>query len=78
MGSWFPDQGIEPVSPVLEGRFLATGPPGKSLSRFFGSALLPIVLAWQGKLVARLLAGSRLAGKGSSSVLPTPLPFPAP
>ena len=27
--------GIEPMSPALEGRFLTTGPPGKSLSLYF-------------------------------------------
>ena len=26
-----PQPGIEPLSPALEGRFLTTGPPGKSL-----------------------------------------------
>ena len=26
--------GLEPVSPVLKGRFLTTGPPGKSLIQF--------------------------------------------
>ena len=26
-----PGQGIEPISPTLEGGFLTTGPPGKSL-----------------------------------------------
>ena len=25
-----PRQGLEPASPALEGRFLTTGPPGKS------------------------------------------------
>ena len=29
-----PRPGIEPVSPALEGRFLTTGPPGKSLELF--------------------------------------------
>ena len=30
-----PRPGIEPVSPALEGRFLTTGPPGKSLENIF-------------------------------------------
>ena len=30
-----PRQGIEPVSSVLQGRFLTTGPPGKPLENFF-------------------------------------------
>ena len=30
--SLVPEPGIKPVSPELEGRFLTTGPPGKSLS----------------------------------------------
>ena len=30
-----PRPGIEPVSPALAGRFLTTGPPGKSLQEFF-------------------------------------------
>ena len=33
-GILIPRPGIEPVSPVLEGRFLTTGPPGKSPRRF--------------------------------------------
>ena len=28
--SYFSDQGLNPSLPELEGRFLATGPPGKS------------------------------------------------
>ena len=28
-------QGIKPVSPKLAGRFLTTGPPGKSLKDYF-------------------------------------------
>ena len=32
-GSYFPDHaGMEPVSPELQGRFLTTGPPGKSVT----------------------------------------------
>ena len=32
-GMWdLPGLGIEPVSPVLAGRFFTTGPPGKSLA----------------------------------------------
>ena len=27
-----PQPGIQPTSPAMEGRFLATGPPGKSLA----------------------------------------------
>ena len=30
-GILIPQPGIEPVSPALEGGFLTTGPPGKSL-----------------------------------------------
>ena len=30
VGSQFPDLGVKPVSPALEGRFLANGPPEKS------------------------------------------------
>ena len=35
----FPDQRLktEPLSPVLAGGFLSTGPPGKSTCRFVGS-----------------------------------------
>jgi len=29
-GILFPQPGIQPVSPALEGKFLTTGPPGKS------------------------------------------------
>ena len=39
-GILLPRPGIEPVSPALEGRFLATGPPGKSLCWFI-SELTP-------------------------------------
>ena len=31
-----PGPGIEPRSPILEGEFLTTGPPGKSLLVLFG------------------------------------------
>ena len=31
----FPDQGYEPVSPALAGRFLTTAPPGKPLNHLF-------------------------------------------
>ena len=34
-GILVPRPGIEPVSPALEGRFLTTGPPGKSLPWLF-------------------------------------------
>ena len=34
-GILVPGPGIEPVSPALEGRFLTTGPPGKSVDLFF-------------------------------------------
>ena len=31
LGTWnLPAKGVEPVSPALAGRFLITGPPGKS------------------------------------------------
>ena len=30
MGSYFPDQGIEPMAPCIESTVLTTGPPGKS------------------------------------------------
>ena len=35
--------GIEPVSPVLEGGFLTTGPPGKSLHVHFCDVLYFII-----------------------------------
>ena len=31
-GILVPQPGIEPTSPAVEGRFLTTGPPGKSLT----------------------------------------------
>ena len=34
-GILVPQPGMEPMSPALEGRFLTTGPPGKSLEYFF-------------------------------------------
>ena len=35
-GTWnLPGQGVEPVSPALEGGFLSTAPPGKSFDFFF-------------------------------------------
>ena len=34
-GILVPQLGIKPTSPELEGGFLTTGPPGKSLSQFF-------------------------------------------
>ena len=33
-GILVPRPGMEPVSPALEGRFLTTGPPGKSRAQF--------------------------------------------
>ena len=36
-GLLFPGPGIEPASPTLEGRFLASGPPGKFPSLSFYS-----------------------------------------
>ena len=41
-GILVPQPGIKPASPALEGRFLTTGPPGKSLE---GSNFLPFVSA---------------------------------
>ena len=41
-GILVPWPGIEPTSPALEGRFLTTGPPGKSLVLLY--LLLPILL----------------------------------
>ena len=32
-----PQPGIKPVSPALQGRFLTSGPPGKSLKLTLGS-----------------------------------------
>ena len=37
-----PRPGMEPVSPVLAGGFLTTGPPGKTLAGL--SRLLPVTL----------------------------------
>ena len=35
-GTWnLPGQGVEPMSPALEGGFLSTAPPGKSFDFFF-------------------------------------------
>ena len=34
-GLLVPQPGIKPVSPALEGKFLITGPPGKSLEMIF-------------------------------------------
>ena len=51
-------QEIEPASPALEGRFLTTGPPGKSLE---GSNFLPFVSAVaQGSLFTISSASSSL------------------
>ena len=37
-GTWnLPRSGTEPVSPALIGKFLTTGPPGKSFAKFFNS-----------------------------------------
>ena len=38
-GLLVPSWGIEPTSPALEGRFLTTGPPGKSLFYFLNEGL---------------------------------------
>ena len=44
-GIFVPWLGIEPVSPALEGRFLTTGPPGKSLDVLLHlHAFVPVVL----------------------------------
>ena len=40
-GILVPQPGIEPVSPALQGGYLTTGPPGKSLkANFFNELLL--------------------------------------
>ena len=39
-GILVPQLGIKPTSPELEGGFLTTGPPGKSLSQFFFLSVL--------------------------------------
>ena len=39
-GILVPQPGTEPASPALQGRFLTTGPPGKSLTFTFYGALL--------------------------------------
>ena len=41
----FLDQGSKPMSPASAGRFLTTGPPGKSLSFSFWLALLSIIIS---------------------------------
>ena len=42
-GILVPGLGIEPLSPALEGRFLTTGPPGKSLKLYFKAYILYLV-----------------------------------
>ena len=65
-----PGPGIEPASPALEGRFLTTGPPGKSLeSSFAGTICGP----GAGTNISHALAVSssqHLWGGMSSSPLP--------
>ena len=41
-GILVPRPGIEPMSPALAGRFLTTGPPGKSCLLFFFFSSLPL------------------------------------
>ena len=44
-GKWdLPELGIKPVAPALAGRFLATGPPGKSLTHLLIHELLSSLL----------------------------------
>ena len=45
-GILVPWLGIEPTSPALEGTFLTTGPPGKSLLRGVSLILLPFWIMW--------------------------------
>ena len=49
-GMWdlFPRPGIELASPALEGGFLTTGPPGKSLSGFLYQRYTGLI-KWVGK-----------------------------
>ena len=45
-GILVPQPGIEPASPALEGRFLTTGPPGKSLGHLVNNADSHSGLGW--------------------------------
>ena len=54
-GILVPPPGIEPTSPALQGTFLTSGPPGKSLILyFFKKGLSPIVSASAGALKSTL------------------------
>ena len=72
-GILVPQPGIKPVSPALEGRFLSTGPPGKSLPIHFLSHF-PWRLFWVFFTLFKLQTHPYLSGKLDSwfTKLPTP------
>ena len=41
-GTFVPQSGMEPMSPALEGRFLTTGAPGRSLKDVFNSLIFQL------------------------------------
>ena len=49
-GILVPPPGIEPASPALEGRFLTTGPPGKSPQNFFKEPKPILRARWEKKV----------------------------
>ena len=72
-GILVPQPGIKPVSPALEGGFLTTGPPGKSLIVFISLRCLHVF----GMFVFRLILSGNyfnldLLFSSSSNLYPTP------
>ena len=51
-----PQAGIKPPCPAMEGRFLTTGPPGKSLSSLLLTTFLPLKFQLCGRVQALLLS----------------------
>ena len=41
-GTFVPQSGMEPMSPALEGRFLTTGAPGRSLKDVYNSLIFQL------------------------------------
>ena len=73
MGSWFPDQEWKVGHLHLQGRFLTTGPPGKSPDIFY-SAPLPNSISttswWSGSLISSKMVTSFLACQCLSASTP--------
>ena len=84
-GTLVPQSGIKPMSPALEGRFLTTGPPGKSLFLFllfcscFALEMLPFYLSGIYFLEAKNMLEKypimdRYLGCGMGKFIPVSLP----